>query len=209
MKITEIFHSIQGEGYLMGEPMLFVRTNGCNLRCRWCDSTYTFQGGQETCIDDLLDIVSKTSEKWICFTGGEPLLQRETPAFLKGCTDSGKNVLIETGGSLSIEKCLFSDNTMIDMDIKTPSSGESRSLYRHNLDLLREHDYIKFVISDNEDYDFSKEFLSGLSHHINSVFQPAWGTDLKWITEKVLQDHLDVRVLPQLHKIIWGEIRGV
>ena len=110
---------------------------------------------------------------------------------------------------MSIEKCLFSDKTMIDMDIKTPSSGESRSLYRHNLDLLREHDYIKFVIADNEDYDFSKEFLSGLKNHVNSVFQPAWGTDLKWITEKVLQDHLDVRVLPQLHKIIWGEIRGV
>ncbi|WP_393970796.1 radical SAM protein [Oxyplasma meridianum] len=209
MKITEIFHSIQGEGYLIGEPMLFVRTNGCNLRCRWCDSTYTFQGGQETCIDDIIEIVSKSSEKWICLTGGEPLLQRQTPDFLKRSIEAKKMVLIETGGSLSIEKCLFSNNTMIDMDIKTPSSGENRSLYRHNLDILRNHDYIKFVISNQEDYDFSKEFLNDLDRPIRVVFQPAWGTDIKWITEQVLQDHLDVRVLPQLHKIIWGDRRGV
>ena len=209
MKITEIFHSIQGEGHLIGEPMLFVRTNGCNLRCRWCDSTYTFQGGKETSLDELVGIVAKSDEKWVCFTGGEPLLQRDTPEFLERCTDLGKRVLIETGGSLSIEKCLFSNQTMVDMDIKTPSSGEDKSLFRRNLDLLRDHDYIKFVIADKDDYKFSRDFLKGLNRHINSVFQPAWGTDLKWIAGKVLEDQLNVRVLPQLHKIIWGEVRGV
>jgi 7-carboxy-7-deazaguanine synthase len=189
--------------------MLFVRTNGCNLRCRWCDSTYTFQGGKETSLDELVGIVAKSDEKWVCFTGGEPLLQRDTPEFLERCTDLGKSVLIETGGSLSIEKCLFSNQTMVDMDIKTPSSGEDKSLFRRNLDLLRDHDYIKFVIADQNDYKFSRDFLKGLNRHINSVFQPAWGTDLKWIAGKVLEDQLNVRVLPQLHKIIWGEVRGV
>jgi len=189
--------------------MLFVRTNGCNLRCRWCDSTYTFSGGREIPLNELMENVAQAKEKWVCFTGGEPLLQRETPDFLKRCTELGKKVLVETGGSLSIEKCLLSGDIMIDMDIKTPSSGEEASLYRRNLDLLRDHDYIKFVIADQNDYDFARDFIRGLNRHINSVFQPAWGTDLKWLAGKVLDDQLDVRVLTQLHKIIWGDMRGV
>ena len=209
MLITEIFHSIQGEGTEIGTPMLFIRTNRCNLRCRWCDSTYTFTGGVEKPLDELIHIVNSSPEEWVCLTGGEPLLQKDAPEFVRNIVDSGKKVLIETSGSLSIERYVFSAKIVIDMDIKTPSSGEEESLLMKNLGLLRDTDYVKFVISDQNDYSFARKFLESNSLSCGVVFQPAWGTDLKWLAEKALRDGLKVRVLPQLHKIIWGTARGV
>lgn len=211
MRLTEIFHSIQGEGTLIGVPMIFIRTNRCNLRCNWCDSTYTFTGGYEESIDDIIKDISKYGEEWICLTGGEPLLQKDLPEFLEKVEKLEKRVLIETSGSLSVENAAKYENTVIDMDIKTPSSGEEKSLKLQNLQYLRQSDYIKFVIKDNEDYDYSREFIHKYKDSISCgiVFQPAWGTDLKWLTEKAMEDELQVRVLPQLHKIIWGEKRGV
>lgn len=209
MLITETFESIQGEGPYMGVPMMFVRTNRCNLRCKWCDSTYTFSGGRELMLEILLSKVHESSSEWVCFTGGEPLLQRDSPDFVKGVVSMGKHVLIETGGSLAIDEYVKLENTVIDMDIKTPSSGEEKSLRVENLNILRESDYIKFVISSQQDYEYAEEFVKNLNRRINVVFQPAWGADLRGLTEKVLRSGLQVRVLPQLHKIIWGEIRGV
>lgn len=209
MRITEIFHSIQGEGTLIGVPMLFIRTNRCNLRCRWCDSEYTFAGGREYSLEQLYEIAKSSSEEWVCFTGGEPLIQAEAVEFVKGLVSIGKKVLIETSGSRPINDFIFSDSVIIDMDIKTPSSGEEKSLFIDNLNFLRESDYVKFVISDDEDYAYALNFLENHRSSLNVVFQPAWGNDLKELADKVLKDKLNVRVLPQLHKMIWGQIRGV
>lgn len=211
MRLTEIFRSIQGEGTLIGTPMVFVRTNRCNLRCRWCDSTYTFEGGYEAPLSDLVAEVLKYREEWVCFTGGEPLLQRDAVDFVKELVSGGKKVLIETGGSLPVDAFDGMDGVVIDMDIKTPSSGEEKSLKLSNLDHLEHDDYVKFVISGPEDLDYAFDFLGRNSGRMRCqiIMQPAWGTDLKWLTEQVLASGLDVRVLPQLHKLIWGEIPGV
>ena len=209
MRITEIFHSIQGEGVYMGIPMLFVRTNRCNLRCRWCDSKYTFTGGYEVPLEEILETVRKTGEEWVCFTGGEPLIQKEALAFVRSVAESGKNVLIETSGSIDVGKYVFSDSVSIDMDVKTPSSQEEDSFLSGNLKYLRENDYLKFVISDAVDYEFSMTFLQRLDRKVNVVFQPAWGSDAKFLVESVIRDQLRVRVLPQFHKYVWGEIPGV
>ncbi len=160
MLITEIFHSIQGEGTLIGLPMLFIRTNRCNLRCKWCDSTYTFSGGTDITLDELMRTVEASSEKWICLTGGEPLLQRESPELVNRITGSGRSVLLETSGSLPIDPYVHSKSITIDMDVKTPSSGEEKSLHRQNLKLLRKNDYLKFVIADKIDYEYARRFIS-------------------------------------------------
>jgi 7-carboxy-7-deazaguanine synthase len=209
LKLTETFHSLQGEGPLTGIPMFFVRTNGCNLRCRWCDSKYTFSGGREIALASILADVGNSWEHWICFTGGEPLIQRDAEAFVKGVVDMGKSVLIETSGSVSIEKFVIYPNTVIDMDIKTPSSGESGSLLEKNLSFLRKSDYVKFVIEDLQDYNFAKEFLYRIPEGVRKIFQPCYGTDMKWIAENIISDRLDVALMTQLHKQIWGEIPGV
>ena len=209
MRITEKFHSIQGEGPLMGIPMYFVRTNRCNLRCSWCDSTYTFSGGHEEPVDSLILESGSVWEEWICFTGGEPLLQADAPDFISGVVKMGKKVLIETGGSISITPYVSIENTVIDMDIKTPSSGESKSLREENLLLLRKSDYLKFVIKDERDYIYSRGFLQNHPENTNNVFQPCYGTDLRWLAESVIRDSLNVRVMTQLHKHIWGERHGV
>lgn len=160
-------------------------------------------------VDELMDNVDKSQQNWVCLTGGEPLLQRDSPELVKRIVDSGRKVLLETSGSLPIEKYVFSDSIVIDMDIKTPSSNEQDSLLVSNLRCLRKNDYVKFVISDEKDYKYAKDFLA---HHLikcEVVMQPAWGSDLKWLVETALRDKLNVRVLPQMHKIIWGERRGV
>lgn len=137
------------------------------------------------------------------------MLQREAIEFMKECTSIGKNVLLETGGSLNLAKVVQIKGTYIDMDIKTPSSGEQESLNKENLTLLRENDYVKFVISDETDYNYALSFIKQWESKVEILLQPSWGTELKWLVEKVLEDKLNVRVLPQLHKIIWGTRRGV
>lgn len=195
---------------MIGEPMLFIRTNRCNLRCNWCDSRYTFSGGSEMPLRDVLHAAREAREKWICLTGGEPLLQQEAFALIEQIGLEGKNVVLETGGSLSLERYASLDNLIIDMDVKTPSSGEEASIHIENLKFLRTGDYVKFVIQDQIDYDYAKDFIHNHGDLKSGiVFQPAWGTDIRWLTEQVLHDNLRVRVLPQLHKLIWGEIPGV
>lgn len=209
VQITEIFESIQGEGPLIGIPMLFVRTNRCNLRCKWCDSEYTFAGGTDYLLEYLLAKVEESSREWVCFTGGEPLIQRDALDFVKGVVGLGKRVLIETGGSISVEEYVKIENTVIDMDIKTPSSMEENSLHRENIQLLRESDYIKFVISDEKDFQYAIDFVKSMERKLQVVFQPAWGASLKDLAERTLKSGVDARVLTQLHKVIWGEVPGV
>ncbi len=209
MLITEIFESIQGEGSLIGIPMQFVRTNRCNLRCKWCDSEYTFSGGTEYILEYLFSKVEESQRNWVCFTGGEPLIQRDALDFVKGVVNMGKNVLIETGGSIPVDDYVKIENTVIDMDIKTPSSEEQDTLHKENLKVLRDTDYIKFVIADDRDFSYAVNFVRNLERKMQVVFQPAWGESLRALTEKTLQEGIDVRVLPQLHKLIWGEVPGV
>lgn len=206
MLITEMFHSIQGEGPLTGIPMFFVRTNRCNLRCTWCDSTYTFQGGHEVPLDQLVKESRNVWESWICFTGGEPLIQSEAISFMKGLPE--KMVLLETGGSISIEPVTHLSNVVVDMDIKTPSSKEEKSLHVGNLSLLRKEDYVKFVISDKEDYRYAVTFLKENPLRCGVVFQPAWGSEFSWIPQMMIRDRINARFMLQTHKYIWGEERG-
>ena len=209
MLITEKFHSIQGEGTLTGVPMYFVRTNLCNLRCKWCDTTYSFTGGTEEPVKSLIEECSKVWEDWICLTGGEPLLQRDAKEFVSSLTGMGKKILIETGGSLDIEPFTKYDSTVIDMDVKTPSSGEERSLKKENLEKLRELDYIKMVIQNEIDFSFALEFLKNNLVKCEVILQPAWGTPPDWLVNRVIENRLNVRVMLQMHKIIYGEKRGV
>ncbi len=206
--ITETFHSIQGEGVYSGIPMFFIRTNRCNLRCTWCDSTYSFYGGKEIPLAELYADVDNAKEEWVCFTGGEPLIQAEAYEFLEHMSGTGKKTLIETSGSIDIGKYSVLRNVYFDMDIKVPSSNEEGSFLEKNIKALKRDDYVKFVIKDQKDYDFARSKVSNLGN-IEVVFQPCYGTSLKWLAESVLADGLNVRVMPQLHKLIWGEKRGV
>ncbi len=160
-------------------------------------------------LDEIMEKIYASHEEWICLTGGEPLLQRESVELIERAGSAGRKVLLETGGSLSLKDYTELDNLTIDMDVKTPSSGEQASLYRNNFDYLRRGDYIKFVVADHVDLTYALNFIRNGKMKFGVVLQPAWGTDLKWLTEKVLESHLNVRVLPQLHKLIWGEIPGV
>lgn len=209
MLITEIFHSIQGEGPLTGVPMLFIRTNRCNLRCKWCDTTYSFEGGKEYTFSDLVDIAEKSWEKWVCLTGGEPLLQRDSPEFVKEINNLGKNVLIETGGSLDISEYIKYEKCVIDMDIKTPSSGETNKMRMENLNILRSQDYVKLVILDDIDFHFLQDFYEKWGNRVNIVVQPAWGIKNEWLVNKIIEKGMNVRFMLQEHKYIWGERRGV
>jgi 7-carboxy-7-deazaguanine synthase len=206
LKINEIFYSIQGEGFFIGTPMIFIRTGECNLRCSWCDTKYAWKDWEEKSVDEVLSIVERYNSDWICITGGEPLLQNDLYNLMDCLIDRNYKILIETNGSLNIEKIPCEESVFIDLDIKTPSSGMDNKMNFKNLELLKEKDYVKFVIKDDMDYEYSKKISDkyGLE---NVVFQ--CGDNIKRVSEMVLMDKLNVRVLPQLHKIIWKEKRGV
>lgn len=209
MKVNEIFYSIQGEGTYIGIPMVFVRFTGCNLRCTWCDTKYAWEEGKEMSMDEIINEIKKYETKWVCITGGEPLLQKDIYKFIDRLLNMEYNVLLETNGSISIENLPCEDNLIVDMDIKTPSSNMTQLMDLSNLEMLGKKDTVKFVIANDEDYEFMKSFIK--NHEINAevIVQPEGNKNLKQLVEKVLGDHLNVRVLPQLHKIIWGDKRGV
>jgi 7-carboxy-7-deazaguanine synthase len=209
MKISEIFYSLQGEGVLMGTPTTFVRTVGCNLDCEWCDTKYARQGGEEMTVDEVFDAVEQKGVPFVSLTGGEPLLQEDIYRLMTTLTDSEYHVTIETNGSLPLEAIPNSEEIMISMDVKCPSSGMSDRNLLDNLEFLAPRDQVKFVIADRVDYLFARKVLR--EHDINApvIFTPVGGTTLKPLAEWVLADRLMVRVMPQLHKIIWGEKRGV
>ncbi|MFP4051476.1 MAG: 7-carboxy-7-deazaguanine synthase QueE [Thermoplasmata archaeon] len=207
MKITEIFYSIQGEGKQMGLPTIFVRAGGCNLKCDWCDTKYAWEGGKKMTIEEITESVDDFPAKRVCLTGGEPLVQNEIYELIDALIYEHE-LTLETNGSLDITKLTKMD-LMISMDYKTPSSLMAGKMKEENLGLLRERDQLKFVIDDRKDYEYSKEVIN--NHPIKSeiIFQPMGGKKLKKLAEWVLEDDLDVKVLPQLHKIIWGDKKGV
>ena len=208
MRIIEVFHSVQGEGPLTGVRTSFVRTARCNLRCAWCDTTYSFGPGAERSISSLVREVASHRTKNVCLTGGEPLLQSESVDLVRELSDRGLTTVIETGGSLDVRPYLGIPRVILSVDVKCPSSQMDRKNRWSNLGLLREQDVMKFVIADRRDYLYARRVLQKHSGPATVVFQPVWGSDAGRLADWVLKDRLDVRVMLQEHKVLWGDVPG-
>ena len=213
LKVNEIFHSIQGESTYAGQPCVFVRLSGCNLRCSYCDTTYAYEEGLLMDIEEIIEQVKGFGCSLVEVTGGEPLLQEETPQLIAALLDFGYTTLLETNGSKDI---IIVDGRCIKiMDIKCPSSGEDKSNYLQNIDRLNQGDELKFVIADRDDYDFAIDILSSMPEekkdgiHIN--ISPCFGKiEPRTLVEWILKDKHNVRLNLQLHKYIWPpDMRGV
>jgi len=213
LKVNEIFYSIQGESSFIGIPCVFVRLTGCNLRCSYCDTRYAYEEGTLWDIPDILDRISSYHCPLVEITGGEPLIQKETPLLIRDLLNRGYQVLLETNGSRPIRT--IDERCVRIVDIKCPSSGESRSNDYRNLDDLTGQDEIKFVLGERKDYEFAKEILisRNLANRISHppIFSPVTNSlDPKKLVRWILEDHLPVRFQLQLHKILWGnDVRGV
>lgn len=209
MKISEIFHSIQGEGILIGVPTTFIRTTGCNLRCSWCDTKYAYEEGEEMSLEEILAKVKDFAAIHICITGGEPLLQEDVITLIEGLCGEGYYVCLETNGSRSVEELPCLDSLMISLDVKCPSSGMHEKIAFSNIEMLGLSDQLKFVIGDKDDYEYAKKIIAGHKPICSIIMTPVGGIELKNLVEWVLSDGLKARVLPQLHRLIWGGKRGV
>lgn len=213
MKISEIFFSIQGEGVEIGLPTVFVRLFACDLRCTWCDSMYAVEGTdfKDMSIEEVRAEIERFKCKRICFTGGEPLIQqKELEILAKDLVHDGYEIILETSGHKEPPPVFWTDSCLISMDCKCPGSGMEKRMDFELMEKLRPNDQLKFVIQDEADYEYAKGILKKYKIKANIIFQPVYGSSLKWLTGRVLEDRLErVRVLPQLHKIIWGDIRGV
>jgi 7-carboxy-7-deazaguanine synthase len=209
LKVTEIFHSLQGEAQYVGMPTVFVRLTGCPLRCQYCDTAYAFHGGEWWTIPDIVAKVAEYGAHDVCVTGGEPLAQRQCLTLLRDLCDRGFRVSLETSGALDV--------TAVDprvarvVDVKTPASGEeTRNLYPQ-LQALRDPDQVKFVICSRADYEWSRAKLAelGLAGRCGVLFSPSHGqVEPRQLADWVLEDRLPVRFQLQLHKILWGDERG-
>jgi len=213
LKVNEIFYSIQGESSFAGLPCVLVRLTGCNLRCSYCDTRYAYEEGTLWNIPAIIDRVSSCQSRLVEITGGEPLLQEETPLLIHELLDRGYDVLIETNGSKPIRAV---DRRCVRIvDIKCPSSGESHNNDYSILDDLTEQDEVKFVVGERNDYEFAKEILSSRISKTRISRPPILSPvtqrlDPKNLAEWILDDHLYVRLQLQLHKILWGsDTRGV
>ena len=209
MKVAEIFLSLQGEGVLMGTPTVFVRFVGCNLDCAWCDTNYAKSGGVEMTVNEILDKIEHFNTPFVSLTGGEPLLQEDINTLITSLLEESYHITLETNGSLALNELPVSEEIMISMDMKCPSSGMTRSEMYDNLSFLSPQDQLKFVIADRVDYLFAKKVLRENDVNCPVVMTPVGGLDLKPLAEWVLQDCLLVRVMPQMHKLISGDARGV
>jgi 7-carboxy-7-deazaguanine synthase len=210
--INEIFYSVQGESTYAGRPCVFVRLTACDLRCSWCDTPYAFHEGTKQSVEDVLAEVDRFACSLVEVTGGEPLLQEDVYPLFDGLLARGKQVLLETGGHRNTGR-VPSDVVTI-LDVKCPGSGEAHRMDWSNLDRLRPHDEVKFVIKDRGDYEFARDVVQRhqLDGRVRAVhFSPVHGVmDLRQLSEWVLQDALPVRVQVQLHKYIWdAATRGV
>jgi len=211
LRVSEIFFSIQGESTYTGLPCVFIRLTGCNLRCTWCDTTYTqvSEQGEDFSIEQVINEVRKFNCRLAEITGGEPMLQKETPMLINKLLKLGYETLLETNGSISLEP--VNANAIKIVDVKCPSSGHDGSFLMENLKLITLQDEIKFVIADRKDYEFARDFLEKCIKDKTAkiLFAPAHplmpSQELaKWI----LADGLMVRLQLQIHKFIWGEEKG-
>jgi 7-carboxy-7-deazaguanine synthase len=213
LRITEIFRSIQGESTHAGRPCAFVRLTGCPMRCTWCDSEYTFTGGERMTLDEVLDQVRAFGCRLVEVTGGEPLAQSASFELIKRLCDEGYEVLIETGGYVSTEN--VDARAKIILDVKCPASGEAGRNHWANLARLRaDRDEVKFVVADENDWEYARDIITrhDLERRARAVLvSPVWGEiDLQRLADLVAASGLDVRMQLQMHKQIWGaDARGV
>jgi 7-carboxy-7-deazaguanine synthase len=208
MRIIEVFHSVQGEGPFTGVRTSFVRTARCNLRCSWCDTEYSFGAGRERSVPSILREVAGHRTKNVCLTGGEPLLQSESVVLVREFSRRGFTTVIETGGSLDVGPYLSLPRVVLSVDVKCPSSRMEGKNRWANLPLLRSTDVLKFVIADRTDYLYARRTLRTYRGPATVVFQPVWGSDAARLADWVLKDRLDVRVMLQEHKVLWGDVPG-
>lgn len=209
LRVTEIFHSLQGETSRSGLPTVFVRLTGCPLRCGYCDTAYAFHGGESLALDEILRRVAAYGAHYVTLTGGEPLAQKHAPLLLRRLADAGHSVSLETSGALDVSA--VDPRVSKILDIKTPGSGESARNLWGNLEHLTAHDEIKFVICDEADYLWSREQLQSrrLDRLCPLLFSPVHGRlDPRQLAEWILRDRLPVRFQLQLHKQLWGETPG-
>ncbi len=223
LRINEIFFSIQGESTWVGQPCIFVRLSGCPLRCRYCDTEYAFREGLPRTIDSLVSEVLANPCRLVEITGGEPLAQRNVHSLVTRLIDADRTVLIETSGAIDTHE--VDPRARLILDVKTPDSGESHRTVWSNLDQLRPHDEVKFVISSRCDYEFAREIVAKhrLVDRCQSVLfspthaQPAGleilgsaGLHPRELAKWILEDQLSVRLQIQVHKVIWDpQTRGV
>jgi 7-carboxy-7-deazaguanine synthase len=212
LTVNEIFHSIQGESTHTGEPCVFVRLTACDLRCSWCDTPYAFHEGRKMSIDDVLAEVERYGCPLVEVTGGEPLLQPDVYPLMTRLMESGKRVLLETGGHRSITQVPPGVERI--MDVKCPGSGESGKNDWTNLAALTSTDQVKFVIKDRIDYEFARDIVTreDLPARVAAVlFSPVHGVlEPRLLAEWMLADRLPVRLQLQAHKFIWSpDTRGV
>ena len=212
LTINEIFHSIQGESTYSGRPCVFVRLTACDLRCSWCDTPYAFTEGRKMSLDDVVAQVAAYPCDLVEITGGEPLLQRDVYPLMERLLESGRTVMLETGGHVSIGA--VPPPVVKVMDVKCPASAESHRNDWSNLDRLAAHDQVKFVIQDRADYEFARDVIErhALAGRVEAVLlSPVHGVlDPRALAAWMLEDGLEVRLQLQMHKFIWGaETRGV
>jgi len=227
MQITEIYKSLQGESTYAGLPCVFVRVTGCNLRCTWCDSEYTFQGGRKMTVEEVLDEVSRLSpgRGLVEITGGEPMLQeKEVVPLMQRLLTEGYRVLLETSGERPLERVPAPVVKIV--DVKCPTSGEGGTFYQENLETLTPHDEVKFVVSSRADYEFARDFIERhrLAARVAAVlFSPAFRKDAsgarnsshclldpRELAEWMIADNVPARLNLQLHKFIWDPaLKGV
>ena len=207
LNINEIFYSLQGEAREVGLPTVFVRLTGCPLRCTYCDTEYAFKGNNPLTIDEILTEVKKYNTRYVCVTGGEPLAQINCHVLLDALIKDDYKVSLETSGSIDITD--VNPDVSIVMDVKTPSSGESKQNKYDNIDKLETKDQLKFVIGSKEDFDWSVDILNKYPTLAGVLFSPVFDeitpTQLAdWILDK----QLNVRMQVQMHKLLWGDEPG-
>lgn len=209
LRITEIFHSLQGEADSIGWPTVFVRLTGCPLRCKWCDTTYSFHGGEWIAIDDILERVALSGVRHVCVTGGEPLAQKRCLTLLEHLCDAGYEVSLETSGAIDIGAVDARVRRVV--DLKAPGSGEMARNLWSNVQLMRAHDQVKFVLADRNDYEWALAVVR--EHALDQVcpvlFSPVHGSlDARELAEWILADRAPVRFQMQLHKLLWDDAKG-
>jgi 7-carboxy-7-deazaguanine synthase len=211
LKINEVFYSIQGESSWVGHPTVFVRTTGCNLRCTYCDTKYSYYEGEFQELETLLNGIAKHKTKFVCITGGEPLLQKEIFPLMDTLVSQNYLVSLETSGSKSIENVNPKVKTIL--DVKTPDSGAADSFLISNLEFSNELTEFKFVICSEKDFEWSEEFCRqhDLFRKFTVLYSPSYGeVSERWLAERILARNSIARMQIQLHKKIWSsDARGV
>lgn len=210
LRITEIFHSLQGEARSVGIPTVFVRLTGCPLRCQYCDTAYAFEGGKQHALPDIVQTVKNFDCDYVTVTGGEPLAQPNCLPLLSQLCDQGLQVSLETGGAMPIDE--VDERVSVVLDLKTPGSDEASRNRLQNIALLKPKDQVKFVICDRKDYEWSRSKLLeyNLAERVGEVlFSPSYEQlSARDLAEWILEDRLRVRLQLQLHKILWGTEQG-